>query len=185
MGGGGGSLQREPKVKRGSFATKRKKKKRVGFVLDMTPLVDIAFLLLTFFMLSTTLTTPQTMEMSVPPETENVEVKQSELLTVLVRDDGQIFKYMGDKNTEKPTKVTLKELRAVSVTENMRMENKLIMSLRISPKVSYDLVIKILDELNIAESEITQRLSAKGMKRERKFALTPMTPEDVEDLKPL
>ena len=183
--GGGGSLAREPKVKRGSFATVRKKKKRVGFVLDMTPLVDIAFLLLTFFMLSTTLTTPQTMEMSVPPETENVDVKQSELMTVLVRDDGQIFKFIGDKKTDPPTKIALKELRAVAITENMRIENKLIMSLRISPKVSYDLVIKILDELNIAESELTQRLSAKGMKRERKFALTPMTPEDVEDLKPL
>jgi biopolymer transport protein ExbD len=182
---GGGSLQSAPKVKRGSFATVRKKKKRVGFVLDMTPLVDIAFLLLTFFMLSTTLTTPQTMEMSVPPETENVEVKQSELLTVLVRDDGQIFKFIGDKKDNPPQKISLKELRALSVNENLRLENKLIVSLRISNKVPYELVIKILDELNIAESEITQRLSAKGMKRERKFALTPMTEEDREDLQAL
>ena len=182
---GGGSLQSAPKVKRGSFATVRKKKKRVGFVLDMTPLVDIAFLLLTFFMLSTTLTTPQTMEMSVPPETENVEVKQSELLTVLVRDDGQIFKFIGDKKDNPPQKVALKDLRALSVNENLRLENKLIVSLRISNKVPYELVIKILDELNIAESEITQRLSAKGTKRERKFALTPMTEEDREDLQAL
>jgi hypothetical protein len=67
----------------------------------------------------------------------------------------------------------------------MRLENRLIMSLRISPKVPYDIVIKVLDELNLAETELTQRLSAKGMKRERKFALTPMTAEDVEDLKAL
>lgn len=185
MGGGGGGLSVQPKVKRGSFATVRKKKKRVGFVLDMTPLVDIAFLLLTFFMLSTTLTTPQTMEMSVPPETENVEVKQSELLTILVRDDGQIFKFIGDKKTNPPEKVALKDLKALSVNENMRLENKLIVSLRISNQVPYELVIKLLDELNIAETEITQRLSAKGMKRERKFALTPLTDEDKEDLKPL
>ncbi|MCS6808817.1 MAG: biopolymer transporter ExbD [Bacteroidota bacterium] len=185
MGGGGGGLSVQPRVKRGSFATVRKKKKRVGFVLDMTPLVDIAFLLLTFFMLSTTLTTPQVMEMSIPPETENVEVKQSELLTILVRDDGQIFKVLGDKKQNPPEKVALKDLRALSINENMRLENRLIVALRVSNQVPYELVIKILDELNIAETEITQRLAAKGMKRERKFAMTPFTEEDREDLKGL
>jgi hypothetical protein len=65
------------------------------------------------------------------------------------------------------------------------MDNKLIVSLRISNKVPYGLVINLLDELNIAETDITQRLSAKGMKRERKFALTPLTDEDKEDLKNL
>jgi biopolymer transport protein ExbD len=136
-------------------------------------------------MLSTTLTTPQTMEMSVPPETENVEVKQSELLTVLVREDGQVFKFLGDKKTDPPTKIAMKDLRALSINENMRQENKLIVSLRISNKVPYGTVIKILDELNIAETEITQRLFVKGLKRERKFAMTPMTEEDKTDLKDL
>jgi hypothetical protein len=47
------------------------------------------------------------------------------------------------------------------------------------------MVINLLDELNIAETEITQRLTVKGMKRERKFALTPLTDEDKADLKDL
>ncbi len=183
MGGGGGGLQREAKVKRGSFATKRKKKKRVGFVLDMTPLVDIAFLLLTFFMLSTTLNTPQTMEMSIPPETENVDVKQSELLILYVRDDSKIFKSLGG---EPPTLVKdLKELRSLAITENMRVKNRLITSLQFGKKVPYGFVVAVLDELNIAESDIIQKLSAENITRQRKFALTPMTPEKIEELKAL
>jgi biopolymer transport protein ExbD len=183
MGGGGGGLERPQKEKRGSFATKRKKKKRVGFVLDMTPLVDIAFLLLTFFMLSTTLATPQTMEMSIPPETENVDVKQSELLIIYVRDDSKIFQSLGG---ETPTLVkSLKDLRNLSITENLRVKNRLITSLKFGKKVPYGFVISVLDELNLAEADIIQKLSAENIKRERKFALTPMTEQEVEDLKAL
>jgi biopolymer transport protein ExbD len=159
MGGGGGGLERPHKEKRGSFASKRKKKKRVGFVLDMTPLVDIAFLLLTFFMLSTTLATPQTMEMSIPPDTENIDVKQSELLIIYVRDDSKIFKSVGG---DTPV---------------------LVKSLKFGKKVPYGFVVAVLDELNVAEVDITQKLSTENMKRERKFALTPMTEKEMEDLK--
>ena len=63
MAGGGGGLTHE-RAKRGKHS-KRKKKKRIGFHLDMTPLVDITFLLLTFFMFTTTMATPQVMEMSI------------------------------------------------------------------------------------------------------------------------
>jgi biopolymer transport protein ExbD len=181
MGGGGGGLERPQKEKRGSFASKRKKKKRVGFVLDMTPLVDIAFLLLTFFMLSTTLATPQTMEMSIPPETDNIDVKQSELLILYVRDDSKIFKSVGG-DVPVPVK-DLKELRSVAVAENLRLKNKLITSLKFGKKVPYGFVVSVLDELNVAEVDITQKLSSENMKRERKFALTPMTEKEVEDLK--
>lgn len=87
---GGGELGGGGRPKRGKHS-KRKAKKRVGFRIDMTPLVDITFLLLTFFMFVTTLTTPQIMDMAVPPETEDVEVAESKLFTIRVRGDGKIF----------------------------------------------------------------------------------------------
>ncbi len=69
-----------------------KKPKRVGFSLDMTPLVDLAFLLLTFFMFATTMAQPQIMEMSVPPNLDvPIDVAQSKLMTVYVRKDGKLF----------------------------------------------------------------------------------------------
>ncbi len=91
MAGGGTLGAGRERAKRGK-PSKRKHKKRVGFVLDMTPLVDIAFLLLTFFMFTTTMTTPQIMQMFIPPDIKtDIKVKCSELFTLRVRGDGKIF----------------------------------------------------------------------------------------------
>lgn len=180
---GGGSLGGDRgHQKRGSLATKRKKKKRVGFVLDMTPLVDIAFLLLTFFMLSTTMNTPQVMEMSVPPEVTDVQVKESELFTIQIDDKGRLFYNLG---TEPPVILPMKDLRSMAINENMRIENRLITSLKVSTKAPYSVLINVLDELNLAESDITAQLVTKGMKRERKFSLMTLTPEEAEVLRAL
>ena len=90
MAGGGGALSAE-RTKRGA-ASKRKKMKRVGFHLDMTPLVDITFLLLTFFMFTTTMATPQVMEMRVPPESQKeIEVVEDQLLSIFVSSEGEIY----------------------------------------------------------------------------------------------
>ena len=59
----------------------KKHKKRVGVRMDMTPMVDVAFLLLTFFMLTTTFNTPQVMEISLPPDSK-VSVEVAPLLIV-------------------------------------------------------------------------------------------------------
>ncbi|RNA64455.1 biopolymer transporter ExbD, partial [Prosthecochloris sp. ZM_2] len=45
----------------------KRERKRLGFHIDMTPMVDVAFLLLTFFMLTTTFGLQNTMEINIPP----------------------------------------------------------------------------------------------------------------------
>jgi biopolymer transport protein ExbD len=55
----------------------RKLSKRIGFHLDMTPMVDVAFLLLTFFMLTTTFSKSNTMEINMPPDKVEVKVAES------------------------------------------------------------------------------------------------------------
>src|SRR5690349_17612511 len=80
---------------------KKHKAKRIGVRIDMTPMVDVAFLLLTFFMFTTTLTQPQVMEITMPPNTENIKVPESDLLTLLVRKDGGIFWKAGRNPAEK------------------------------------------------------------------------------------
>ena len=74
--GGGGSRSR----KKG----KRKPKKRMNVRIDMTPLVDVAFLLLTFFMMTTVFRKPSTMEINLPPNDVNVEIAESNLLTLRI-----------------------------------------------------------------------------------------------------
>ena len=160
MAGGGESLgSGGSKTKRGS--SKRKAKKRIGFRIDMTPLVDITFLLLTFFMLTTTMAAPQVMEMSVPPEQEEVEVAQSQLLQFFVRDDGAIFYALGSDTPEKIDSKNLKQIREISARENLKPENlnKLIVALYTSGEAPYGLVVSVLDELNRAEATIVDQIS--------------------------
>ncbi|MDX9790828.1 MAG: biopolymer transporter ExbD [Candidatus Kapaibacterium sp.] len=182
MAGGGGQLKVE-RQKRGK-ASKRKKLKRVGFHLDMTPLVDITFLLLTFFMFTTTMATPQVMEMSVPPEKTEIEVGESMLLTIFVRNDNKVFYAHGQ---EDPTEISLKEIKGLAERENLRPEvvNKLITALKPSEDASYGTIVNILDELNLAEiaisAEVTKKLDAEGnpMERERRFTIAPLNEDEA------
>ncbi len=193
MAGGGESLgSGGGKTKRGS--SKRKAKKRIGFRIDMTPLVDITFLLLTFFMLTTTMAAPQVMEMSVPPEQEEVEVAQSQLLQFFVRDDGAIFFSIGADTPEKIDPKNLKQIREISVRENMKPENinKLIVALYTSGEAPYGLVVTILDELNRAEAMIVDQMkkeidpeTGKPKERQRRFTIAPILPDQVELIKGL
>ena len=186
MAGGGGQLKAE-RPKRGK-SRKRKKMKRVGFYLDMTPLVDITFLLLTFFMFTTTMATPQVMEMSIPPEIEDeVEVKQSELFQLFIRDDNKIFYTIG---AEDPQEVAIKDLKSLAIRQNLKEEvkNKLITALKPDTSSSYGVVVGVLDELNLAEvsitSEIAKKIDSTGnpTKRQRRFTIAPMSEKEREKI---
>ncbi len=80
VGGDGGGH----KKKKG----KRKPKKRLNIRIDMTPLVDVAFLLLTFFMLTTVFRKPQALEINLPPD-KDVEIKMAESNLLTIRCDEQ------------------------------------------------------------------------------------------------
>jgi len=185
---GGGSLQ-VSRSKRGK-SSKRKAKKRMGFHLDMTPLVDITFLLLTFFMFTTTMAQPQIMEMKVPPESdEKVEVKQSLLFTIIVDKHSRILYYRG-METEPLEEIELSDLKALAIKYNLEegMKNNLITSLKISPEVNYELVVNILDELNQSEIDISTEI-AKDLDgeneptvRKRKFAILNIEERDIKKI---
>ncbi|MER3328084.1 MAG: biopolymer transporter ExbD [Candidatus Kapaibacterium sp.] len=180
---GGGSLGGGGRSKRGK-SSKRKAKKRVGFVLDMTPLVDITFLLLTFFMFTTTMATPQVMEMKVPPEIDvPVEVKESQLLSILVDEDGDLFYFRGQGEAEE---LKMKDLRNLAIKENLKQINDLIIVLKVSDNVDYGTVVQALDELNLAEAGIVDEMRSKrnqtDFKRSRKFTIADLTEEDLEKI---
>src|SRR5688572_23067438 len=88
-GGGGGGHKKGPGVK---------KAKKLSTHLDMTPMVDLGFLLITFFIFTTTMSTPTTMDLLMPEdkdETKVTEVKQSGSLTILLGKSDQVYYYEG------------------------------------------------------------------------------------------
>ncbi len=71
----------------------RRPKRRVTIRIDMTPMVDIAFLLLIFYMVTTVFSMPQAMEINLPPkdQTDPIDIKESNLLTIRVDELGRFW----------------------------------------------------------------------------------------------
>jgi len=67
------------------------KSKRIGFRIDMTPMVDVAFLLLTFFMLTTKFRPPEPVQIDLPSSHAEQKVPESDILTVSVSGDNRYF----------------------------------------------------------------------------------------------
>ncbi|NTV98547.1 MAG: biopolymer transporter ExbD [Chlorobiaceae bacterium] len=69
----------------------RIKAKRVGFRIDMTPMVDVAFLLLTFFMLTTKFRPPEVVRIDLPASHSERKLPESDVLTVSVSSNNDLF----------------------------------------------------------------------------------------------
>src|SRR5512141_162129 len=91
------------------------KRPRVRIRIDMTPMVDIAFLLLIFFMVTTVFRLPQAMELNLPPHEAKVEVAESNVLMLYVHGDGQMVYRLGADGPLEPMRfaglrTTLKDM---------------------------------------------------------------------------
>jgi biopolymer transport protein ExbD len=67
------------------------KKARVGIKLDMTPMVDVAFLLLTFFMLTTQFKPQEDVEIQLPSSHSAIKLPESDVMMISVTSDGKIY----------------------------------------------------------------------------------------------
>jgi len=91
----------------------RIKARRVGIRIDMTPLVDIAFLLLTFFMMTTQFKPLEEVEIVLPSSHSEFKLPESDVMTINISDDGRIFlgfdsqklraRLFGEENKLKPS----------------------------------------------------------------------------------
>lgn len=164
---------------RGKQKHSKKKKRRIGVKNDMTPMVDVAFLLLTFFMLTTTMAKPQTMEINLPPGDANVEVAESNLLTLRVVPDSKgkdtlaIYYNIG---VDKPVRIEGSRTKAITalgklLAEQNKANPKLITLLKIDKKAKYEDMVNIIDDFNLAD--ITR------------FSLAPMADADQKILEKL
>jgi len=93
--------------------------------IDMTPMVDLAFLLLTFFMLTTTFGKPKTMEINMPvkpPPGQEILNEVNNAITILLSGDNKVYWYYGELKPE--TKLTLTDFSATGVRKLFLDYNK-------------------------------------------------------------
>ena len=141
----GGDLGAPRKARHGGGA--HKARRRLNVRIDMTPMVDVVMLLITFFMLTTVFNTPQTMEINLPPdEKATVEVAESNLLTLRVDAGGGLWWNLG---VEQPQALEFARLRPLLVSR-LAANPKLITLVKVDRRSSYKKMVDVMDELNLA-----------------------------------
>ncbi|HZJ61614.1 MAG TPA: biopolymer transporter ExbD [Chitinophagaceae bacterium] len=89
-GGDSGSHKKGPGVK---------KAKKLSTRVDMTPMVDLGFLLITFFIFTTTMSSPKALNLNMPKDTKNEEelnkAKESGALTIMLGKNNGVYYYEG------------------------------------------------------------------------------------------
>ena len=108
------------------------KQKKMNARVDFTPMVDMIMLLVTFFMLCTTLLKPQTMEITMPSDKDDIkkeqksQVQTDEAITIIIGKDNKLYYFEG-----KPSEAQLQEttygkdgIRAVLLRKNQKAKDQ-------------------------------------------------------------
>jgi len=106
-----------------------KKAKKLSTRVDMTPMVDLGFLLITFFIFTATLSSPVAMDLNMPKDTEDVKdeskIKQSGALTILLGRGDQVYYYEGELTEENASSIfkqtTFKGIRDVIIKKKQQV----------------------------------------------------------------
>src|SRR5450755_335236 len=140
---GGGGHKKGPGVKKG---------KKLSTRVDLTPMVDLGFLLITFFIFTTTMSQPTAMHLYLPKDVKDDEknkVKNSAVLTLMLGKDDVIYYYEGDSAQGlKPT--DFKKVRDVIIDKKRRTNpSDFVVILKPSVDATYKNTVNILDEMTI------------------------------------
>ncbi len=177
QGGGGGGGHKKGKVRGKKLSTR----------IDMTPMVDLAFLLLTFFMLTTTFAKPKTMVIAVPerPKPDDPpppEVDEKRVLNIILGEKDRVFWWMGieepkveesDFSKTGIRQVVFDKAKEVTAYEVGRGKDPtkfpIVVLIKPVEKSRYKNLVDILDEMKITQTQI--------------YALVPPTDDDLKLIK--
>ena len=155
--------------------------KKASTRVDLTAMVDLAFLLITFFMLTTTLAKKKELDLAMPDnsvKTSQLPIAETRTMTVLLGSHNKIEWYMGLPGKSAPTvdnygkdglrKALIENGKNVAAS-HAAPDNFMIVLIKPSDKSTYENLVTTLDETNIT-----------GVKSR---AIVPILPIEVEDLK--
>jgi biopolymer transport protein ExbD len=137
-----------------------RKRKRVGIKIDMTPMVDVAFLLLIFFMVTTVFRRPLAMEVNMPKVGDTVPVPESNVMTIYILEDGSMLYDVGRRGLQSLEWDQLKETLVLEADYNP----ELIVLVKVDREARY---VKMVDMLDTFDEAQLQR-----------FSIIPMTEVD-------
>ena len=143
----------------------RLRKRRLGIRVDMTPMVDVAFLLLIFFMVTTVFRTPQALDINLPPKNKVRPVPQKDILYLRVVGD-RIFWNMGN-DTGRPASVDLAQLPAV-IRSHHEVDAQLVVLIKVDREAHFHYMVDIIDVLDVA--------------RVTRFSMVPLTDEERREV---
>ena len=129
---------------------KRSKKKSTR--VDLTPMVDLGFLLITFFIFTTTLSTKKILDFNMPHDGDKMPVTNSGALTILLGKNDNVFYYEGsllpDASNFKAS--SFKNIREVLIAKKKSVAAKnMFVIIKPSDGSNYRNVVDILDEMDI------------------------------------
>jgi biopolymer transport protein ExbD len=139
----------------------KKRAKKMSTKIDMTPMVDLAFLLLTFFMLTTTFSKPTVMQVTMPVKEKNEEektvLKASDAFTVLLGENNKLYYYDGllDNTTKPELKLSSYDANGIRkvLLERRQANPKVVVLIKPDDKSNYKNMVDILDEMNITDQK--------------------------------
>ncbi|MBK8495899.1 MAG: biopolymer transporter ExbD [Chitinophagaceae bacterium] len=144
----GGSHKKGPGVK---------KSKKLSTRVDLTPMVDLGFLLITFFVFTTTMAQNTAMNMNEPKDDKDKEmkVKNSGAMTILLGKGNQIYYYYGQLEAEKVSEqfksTNYKDIRKLILDKkNATPIDDLMYIIKSDSESTFKNAIDILDEMTIS-----------------------------------
>jgi biopolymer transport protein ExbD len=111
------------------------KPKRQGVLIDMTPLVDVAFLLLTFFMLTTQFKPQEEVTIELPSSNSQFKLPESDVMTLTLSKDGRIFLGLDSQRLRRRLFGEANELKASIELPKDRLADMLVQARTANPKL--------------------------------------------------
>lgn len=151
--------------------------KKMSTRVDFTPMVDLAFLLISFFMLTTSLSKPVAMQLAMPKKEDNIidpePVKESQVLNIILGKDNIVWYYEGmDPASLTQTDYTPQGIRDIIYTKQKKVDafmskkGQTICLIKMSENANYKNMVDILDEMDITKNEI--------------FAIQDLNPDEIK-----